>query len=81
MNAQPNSNAQAQTATTGGVTFWFLFSLLLAGIGGWLTYTYGFTNYQPQFRVIGVSLGVLNLLASVVPLWFGVAVWRRVLGR
>jgi hypothetical protein len=58
-----------------------VFFLLTGAVGAFLGLawirTFGFTNYRAHLAYVGLPLGIITLLFSLVFLWFGVSILRR----
>ena len=50
-------------------------------IGGWLTYTFGWTGFRPHLRAVGLPLGLVTLGSAGIPLWFFLAIIRQLVGQ
>ena len=57
--------------------FFFVFFLVVFGVGAWMIYLAAFdTNTMQYMRSTAFTFGLLALGASVLPLWFAIALNR-----
>ena len=80
MNATISSrtNSHDRTAAIRAAVFFVVFFVAGSVFGGWLTYNFGWgISSEHHLRAIGLSLGLLTLALSAFPLWFALAIARR----
>lgn len=78
MTEKSNENAQDRIAAIRAAVFFVVFFLLASAFGGWLTYRFGWgISSNHHLRSVGLSLGLLTLALSAFPLWFALAIARR----
>lgn len=80
MKAVPNSKRDAydRPAAIRAARYFNVFFLASFTFGGWLTYKFGWGDgSRHHLRTIGLSLGLLTLASSTIPLLFALAIVRK----